>query len=79
MGTGDKKDAFHPYHKAVYDNVMRFSFAECAMRPCPHPNVQKKYGVSGECNVSVYVCNKCSFAEHFPLHAGIRCVYGEDQ
>lgn len=78
MGQGDQKPKYSPAHKPIYDNVLGLSFAECVMRHCPHPEVQKKYGVGGECNVSVYVCQKCQFGVKHKLFAGWGCNYGKN-
>lgn len=78
MGMGDKPQTFTIPTAPVFDNVLRVAFAGCAMRPCPHPAVQKKYGMGGECNVSVYVCRGCKFAVRHRLFAGYICDYKEE-
>lgn len=65
---GDIKQPFEPNHYKVRDEVIGKSFPTVSVRPCPHPNVIKRYGVGGVANVSVWTCQKCRF--------GMRSKYG---
>lgn len=73
MGMGDIKPPYSPTHKRVFDPVVRQYFADCLMRPCPHPKVQEKFGE--DCCVSVYVCKKCQFSERYDFHDAVGCKY----
>lgn len=75
MGMGDKPKPFEPYYKSIRDDVIGKAFSSCAMRRCPHPSVQAKYGVGGVANVSVYTCRKCRFVKTYPYHGGVSCGY----
>ena len=75
MGMGDKPKPFEPYYKPIRDDVIGKAFSSCAMRRCPHPKVQDKYGVGGVANVSVYTCRKCRYRIEYKLHGGVSCGY----
>lgn len=75
MGMGDAPKPFKPYYKPIRDDVIGKAFSSCAMRRCPHPKVQDKYGVGGVCMVSVYTCRRCKYHIEYKYHGGVSCGY----
>ena len=76
MGAGDRPIPYRPKYEPVRDDVNGKVFGSGMMRECPEPHVQKKYGVGGIANVSVYTCRKCRYVKTYPMHGGVSCTYG---
>lgn len=76
MGMNDPKEPYEPKYEPIRCDVTGKMFAPVSVRSCPEPHVIKRYGVGGECKVSVYICRKCRFGRREKLLDGWRCVYG---
>lgn len=76
MGMGDPKIPYRPKYEPIRDDVIGKVFGSGMMRECPEPHVQKRYGVGGIANVSVYTCRKCRYVRTYPMHGGVSCTYG---
>lgn len=54
-------------------DVSGYIFSESNTRRCREPAVVKRYGTGGVAHVSVWVCNRCRHAVHYPMHGGLGC------
>lgn len=77
MGQGDQKPKYTPSHHTSYCAVTRLPFNDISVRPCPHEEVQRKYGAG--CKVSVYVCAKCRYGERDDLCGAWKCSLSENK
>lgn len=73
---GDKKQLYTPKYAPTRDDVNGKMFGSGMMRECPEPHVQKKFGVGGVANVSVWTCRICKYAVKHEFHGGLSCGYG---
>ena len=76
MGMGDIKHPFEPNLYKVRDEVIGKSFPTVSVRPCPHPNVIKRYGIGGVANVAIWTCKRCKFATYCKFGELVGCSYG---
>ena len=50
-------------------------YKECAVRVCPHPAVQKRYGET----ICILCCRGCKFVEKVPLCGAVKCGYTTEE
>lgn len=59
--------------------VTNLEFNEFSVNRCNHPAVVASYGKDGICDVSVWICKKCQYAERpVPEIDGYKCNYREE-
>ena len=65
----------------LYDDIYHLKWLPGQAQKCPHPWVIEKYGIGGECVVSIYTCRKCRFRieEDRLVYGGIICGYGKEE
>ena len=75
MGMGDSlnKIPYRPESKPIRCDITRKQFYHGCVRKCRDEAVVRRYGVGGECNVSVWVCGRCRHAVRYPFHGGLGC------
>lgn len=78
MGQGDVKPPFRPSYKPILCAVQNREFSPCLMHDCKEPHVMDRYGTSGHCMVSIYVCRKCKYKDKHPLCGALGCKYGTE-